>query len=185
MSNPIADNIEYFIEQESNKHPAQNSYSAAVAAYHQRFLRAAQESQAGEETYTEEEQSLWQSFIRRVSTTVQRVEAEEEEEEEEASNELQEPLSEDERAFMQNVAFLKEDDNLPSMEEVVQEGARSAILAEMKPSYFENPFESDSSSFEESVPPWAIVPEDGSGPQAHDSKVDMDSSDSDSEGASA
>lgn len=176
MSNPIADNIEYFIEP-GKQLPAQDLYSASVAAYHhQRFFRGSRQSQANEETYTEDEQSLWQSFVRRMSTTVQRVE------EQEAPSGPEEPLSEDERAFMQNVAFLKEDDNLPSMEEVVQEGARSAILAEMKPSYFEHPFESESSSFEEPVPPWAIAPEDEAGPQAHDSKMDMDSSDSDSEG---
>ncbi|CAO3592755.1 unnamed protein product [Absidia cylindrospora] len=87
----------------------------------------------------------WHSLIRRMSVTIQR---------EEGipshiirSGTPQEPTEHEQQLLMAIPMPPLMDDHLPSIDEVVQENARAAKLAELKQSYFEHPFESDNDNY--------------------------------------
>lgn len=117
MSNPIADNIEYFIETKKTQQ------------YHHWLRRESLQALLFISSHADpRDESRWQSFVRRMS--LQQGDTPQHEQEDQ--------------------------DNLPSIEEVVV--ANSNRLNENATSYFDRPFESDTSSLaEQEIAPWATA----------------------------
>ncbi|KAI8381067.1 uncharacterized protein BYT42DRAFT_604106 [Radiomyces spectabilis] len=145
MSNPILDNVEYFIQQEEQQRQElkpTNSYDSH-SRHHLDPLRRKDSNDTANTQTGDAFVQRWQSLIRRMSVNIQR-------EEGTPDNELvvgtDLHLSDHERQLMLNIPAPSLDDNLPSMEEVAKENAKALKLAELKTSYFEHPFESDVSA---------------------------------------
>ncbi|CAO3596857.1 unnamed protein product [Absidia cylindrospora] len=180
MSNPIADNVEYFINNEehdkqqkqpdSNQHDNhhhfmfglnsilgpdrnleqqhfhhQNSHGNNNEEYNNNQSSISDSSQtSSQQEDTEDTPYLakrWHSFVRRMSVTIQREEGTPDHDI--RSGTPQQP-TEHERKLMLAIPIPPDmDDHLPSIEEVAQENAEAVQMNELKPSYFEHPFESD------------------------------------------
>jgi hypothetical protein len=170
MSNPIADNVEYFIEQEEHMRQRQQGDSYQQGD-HQGFLfgpyghpipdhhhptdrhnnqatgsnTSLSSTDSSQKDDTDEDAPYlakrWHSLMRRMSVTIQREEGTPEHAI--RSGTPQQP-TDHERQLMLTIPIPPSmDDHLPSIDEVVQENARAVKMAELKPSYFEHPFESD------------------------------------------
>lgn len=163
MSNPIADNVEYFIEQEEHMrhrqqvdsyqqgdhlgflfgpygHPT-DRHNSQYAGSNTSLSSTASSQQDGTDEDAPYLAKRWHSLMRRMSVTIQREEGTPEQDI--RSGTPQQP-TEHERQLMLTIPIPPSmDDHLPSIDEVVQENARAVKMAELKPSYFEHPFESD------------------------------------------
>ncbi|SAL97159.1 hypothetical protein [Absidia glauca] len=170
MSNPIADNVEYFIEQEEHMRQRQQ-WDSHQQGDHQGFLfgpyghpildhhhptdrhnnqatgsnTSLSSTDSSHQDDTDEDAPYlakrWHSLMRRMSVTIQREEGTPEHAI--RSGTPQQP-TDHERQLMLTIPIPPSmDDHLPSIDEVVQENARAVKMAELKPSYFEHPFESD------------------------------------------
>jgi hypothetical protein len=136
MSNPITANVEYFMNRDNEQDWQPSTRDASDAQQH----------------VTEDPTHLakrWHSLMRRMSATIQR-----EEGTPEAairSGTPHQPTDHERQLMLALPLPPPMDDHLPSIEEVARENALAIRLAEMKPSYFEHPFEqvdSDTSDFE-------------------------------------
>lgn len=165
MSNPIADNLDYFTQQHdtnttSTKPFNQHEYHLSLRHHHHSRLQqddhvsSSTSPHQGMQDYSpfamrRPDPSLWHSFVRRMSGVVPFPTAMPEQDDDDDIAAV--PYSEYTSPFGTAAQYrpppmLGEDDNLPSMEEVVQEGIRAATSAELKENYFEHPFESDTSA---------------------------------------
>ncbi|KAI8066534.1 hypothetical protein BC940DRAFT_302391 [Gongronella butleri] len=102
-------------------------------------------SSSGSEMDEEESTYLarrWHSLMRRMSVTIQRENGTPDRDIQ--SGTLQQPTDHERQLMLTIPIPPAEDDHLPSIEEVVQENALALQAQELKPSYFEHPFESES-----------------------------------------
>ncbi|SAL95926.1 hypothetical protein [Absidia glauca] len=136
MSNPITANVEYFMNRDNEQDWQSSTRDASDANHH--FME--------DPTHLAKR---WHSLMRRMSATIQREEGTPEGAI--RSGTPHQPTDHERQLMLALPLPPPMDDHLPSIEEVARENALAIKLAEMKPSYFEHPFEqvdSDISDFE-------------------------------------
>ncbi|ORX62840.1 phospholipase D/nuclease [Hesseltinella vesiculosa] len=167
MANPIVDNLEFLMEQEHQQEQLKRldgqqqqqdtldngttllglpfSFQSFRQSSNQ-SLHDNQSTHSSESEMDEEESTYlakrWQSLMRRMSVTIQRENGTPDRDI--VSGTLQQPTEHEKQLMLTIPMPPAQDDHLPSIEEVVQETAVVVPLTELKPSYFEHPFESES-----------------------------------------
>ncbi|KAI7866085.1 hypothetical protein BDF14DRAFT_1818672 [Spinellus fusiger] len=141
MTHPIINSFECLLNQDytGNKFPRDiNPHDISDTKYQRRGSH--KDKQPKTEHPSEHHQvNRWQSFIRHMSFISQQ---EEVILEDKIRKDMAQVLTEHDGSYVLDIlALTSAEDYLPSMEEIAKEGAEAAKLAELKTSYFENPFE--------------------------------------------
>lgn len=151
MSNPITANVEYFMNREHEQDKDRQPLAGDDGPDPQQEQPPFMTMEDHDDYDTTHLAKRWHSLMRRMSVTIQR-----EAGTPEAAIRSGTPHqpTDHERQLMLAIPLPPPmDDHLPSIDEVAQENALAIKLAEMKPSYFEHPFEQvDSDSDNDEVP---------------------------------